>query len=139
MIVIVTPYPPTVNHYYGNGRNGAKFIKPQGKAYRLATKQYVELHKICAPQGRLQVAIQVYPPDKRRRDLDNCAKAALDALQHAGVYADDCLIDDLRFVRMPPTKGGMLRVFISTFIPQLEQESFDFGIHQLEEMIQNGN
>jgi Holliday junction resolvase RusA-like endonuclease len=47
-----------------------------------------------------------------------------DALQHAGIIENDGLIDDLRFVRMPVLKGGMLRVFIYPFkqIESLESE-----------------
>lgn len=117
MIVIVTPFPPSVNHLYGNGRNGRKFIKPAGVEYRLAVMEYVNRYKLKAPEGRLAVGIQLYPPNKRRRDVDNSAKAALDALTHAGVYQDDCLIDDLRITRMHVIKDGMLRIFVSSYIP----------------------
>jgi len=118
MIVIVTPFPPSINHYYGNGRGGRKFIKPAGVEYRAAVLDYVSRHKLKAPEGRLAVGIQLYPPDKRRRDVDNSAKACLDALTHAGVYQDDCLIDDLRITRMPVVQGGMLRIFVSQFRPE---------------------
>jgi crossover junction endodeoxyribonuclease RusA len=118
VIVIVTPFPPSINHYYGNGRGGRKFIKPAGVEYRAAVVSYVERHKLKAPEGRLAVGIQIYPPDKRRRDIDNSCKAALDALTHAGVYQDDCLIDDLRIVRMPVVKEGMLRIFVSQHRPE---------------------
>lgn len=123
MIVIVTPFPPSINHYYGNGRNGRKFIKQPGIEYRAAVLDYVTRYKTKAPEGRLSVGIQLYPPDKRRRDVDNSAKAALDALTHAGVYQDDCLIDDLRITRMHIVKGGMLRIFVSTHIPEPEIET----------------
>lgn len=115
MIVLVTPFPPSVNHYYGNGRGGRKFIKPAGVIYRKAVVLYASRYNLKAPEGRLAVGIQLYPPDRRRRDIDNSAKAALDALTHAGIYQDDCLIDDLRITRMPIVKGGMLRIFISKF------------------------
>lgn len=123
MIVIVTPFPPSINHYYGNGRNGRKFIKPAGVEYRAAVIAYVQRYKMKAPDGRLSVGIQLYPPDKRRRDIDNPTKAALDALTHAGVYQDDCLIDDLRITRMPVLKGGMLRIFVSSYIPDPDIET----------------
>ena len=115
MIIIVTPHPPSVNHYYGQARSGKRYIKPAGIEYRIATKEYVDRHKLVAPAGFLQVGIQVYPPDNRRRDMDNLLKATLDSLQHAGVYEDDSLIHDLRLVKMPVVKGGMLRIFISPF------------------------
>ena len=36
--------------------------------------------------------LEFYPPDNRRRDLDNAQKALLDALQHGGAYRDDSQI-----------------------------------------------
>ncbi len=39
--------------------------------------------------------MDVYPPDRRRRDLDNVLKALLDSLAHAKVYEDDSQIDVL--------------------------------------------
>ena len=112
MIIFCTSYPPSVNHYYGNGGRGRKFIKPAGIKYRAEVKALAARFKLKAPEGRLSVCIDMFPPDKRRRDLDNVCKAALDALTHASVYADDCLIDDLRVIRRQPVKQGMLRIFI---------------------------
>lgn len=50
-------------------------------------------------EKRLKVDIIAYPPDKRRRDLDNLLKAPQDSLQHAGVFHDDSQIADLRIRR----------------------------------------
>jgi crossover junction endodeoxyribonuclease RusA len=44
--------------------------------------------------------VLAYPPDHRRRDLDNLAKAILDALQHAGVYGNDCQVKLLTLAMM---------------------------------------
>lgn len=115
MIIVVTPFPPSVNHYYGNGKGGRKYIKAAGVEYRAAVAEYVTRHKLAAPEGRLSVAIDLYPPDRRRRDIDNSCKAALDALTHAGVYQDDCLIDELRITRKDVAKDGFLRIFISSY------------------------
>jgi len=56
-------------------------------------------------EDRLSVFIEAFPPDKRKRDLDNVLKSLLDALQHAGVYADDCQIDRLSIIRKSPLNG----------------------------------
>jgi crossover junction endodeoxyribonuclease RusA len=37
--------------------------------------------------------MDAFPPDRRRRDLDNLLKPTLDALQHGGVYEDDSQVD----------------------------------------------
>jgi len=63
-------------------------------------------------EGRLAVQVEVQPPDRRRRDIDNLGKSLFDSLQHAGVYLDDSQIDDLRIVRLPPTTGGIVTVKI---------------------------
>ena len=62
--------------------------------------------------GRLWVEVLAYPPDRRRRDLDNLGKASFDSLTHALVIEDDGLFDDMRFIRAGTTDGGMLKVTI---------------------------
>lgn len=52
--------------------------------------------------GRLAVRLDAYPPDRRKRDLDNIGKAFLDALIHGGVYRDDSQIDRLEIIRGEP-------------------------------------
>lgn len=47
----------------------------------------------------LYVEVILYPPDARRRDLDNYMKCLLDALTHAGVWEDDSQIDQLCIFR----------------------------------------
>ena len=56
--------------------------------------------------GRLRVTITLNPPDKRRRDIDNFAKAIFDALTHAQVWLDDSQVDDLRIIRGPVMRYG---------------------------------
>ncbi len=117
LISFALPWCPSVNHYYGNGGRGRKFIKPEGLAFRLAVKQTAQRHQLKAEPGRLTVWVEAWPPDRRVRDLGNLDKCLGDALQHAGIIENDGLIDDLRFVRMPTIKGGMLRLFIYPFKP----------------------
>jgi len=61
---------------------------------------------------RLKVDILVFPPDNRRRDLDNVLKAVLDSLEDAKVFKDDSLIDDLRVRRMDTFKDGKIEIGI---------------------------
>jgi crossover junction endodeoxyribonuclease RusA len=57
--------------------------------------------------------MDAFPPDRRRRDLDNLQKPLLDALQHAGVYEDDSQVDLLLSRRRERRDGGQVVVTIS--------------------------
>lgn len=67
---------------------------------------------------RLSVSIQLWPPDKRRRDIDNVLKALLDALEAANVFADDGQIDNLSISRKGTRKGGGCVVSV---LPQVDE------------------
>jgi crossover junction endodeoxyribonuclease RusA len=66
--------------------------------------------------GRLHVTIDVYPPDRRRRDLDNILKPVLDVLEEYGVFEDDEHIDVLVVRRRG--KGGYVQVLIDEIDPE---------------------
>lgn len=55
---------------------------------------------------RLRLELYIYPPDNKRRDIDNLCKALLDALQHSGLYADDFFIQQLYVERCMVRKFG---------------------------------
>lgn len=110
-VVLTLPWPPTVNHYWR--RVGAKtLISERGRQYREAVAQAVMLAGHPRVNGALRVRIEAWPPDRRRRDIDNLLKSVLDALEHAGVYEDDGDIDDLRIVRRDMSPGGAVRVTV---------------------------
>ena len=91
------PYPPSINHYYGRAKNGRVYIKQAGVAFRRRVKVCVLLHGFKHTYTTpIAVDMIVYPPDNRRRDLDNIEKALFDALTKAGVWADDSLIRERR-------------------------------------------
>jgi crossover junction endodeoxyribonuclease RusA len=62
--------------------------------------------------GPLMVNVDIFPPDKRRRDIDNCLKSLLDALQHGGAYLDDNQIVVLHATKHPPSRDGHVIVAI---------------------------
>ena len=79
-IRLTLPWPPSVNHYWRNFR-GRMVIGAKGRAYRHAViasviEQGIPRDRISC---RLAVSIDAYPPDNRRRDIDNINKALLDA------------------------------------------------------------
>jgi len=114
-VTITLPWPPSVNRYYRRVGNRT-LISREGREYRT---KVVEMVASCGQQirveGRLSVSIDAFPPDRRRRDLDNVLKALLDAMQHAGIYEDDANIDRLLIERMAvQPKNGQVIVTIET-------------------------
>ena len=107
------PWPPSVNHYWRMYR-GRMVIGARGRAYRIAAIQAINEQRVPTERlgGLLQVGLLAYPPDRRRRDLDNLQKALLDSVVAAGVIEDDSNIDDLRVVRGRVLPGGQVAVVI---------------------------
>lgn len=120
MIELTLPYPPSTNRYWRHvtiNRAGRTLISKAGRQYRKAvTDACLAVGCPRAGAGRLRVDIAAFPPDRRRRDLDNILKGLLDAITHAGVWEDDSQIDELRVVRgFPDTRnGGSVLVEIRT-------------------------
>ena len=113
--MIVLPFPPSANHYWRHVTSGKLagrvLISQEGRVFRdqVATNALVGKWPRFGADKRLRVRILAFMPDKRRRDLDNLLKSAMDALTHAGVWADDSQIDSL-LIERAPTLGGMLKV-----------------------------
>jgi crossover junction endodeoxyribonuclease RusA len=125
------PWPPTVNTYWrhivlpvgkgsrsggGKGRSrSATILSEDARKYRHNVISLLALQKVPRKSltGKIRVDIEVFPPDRRERDLDNLPKGILDALKHAEVFRDDCDIDELRITRRHAQKGGSVLVSIS--------------------------
>jgi len=107
-VVIELPWPPTANTYWR--RNGARyFISKRGQDYReYVAKTCYDYQGIFIAEDRLRLRIKAYPPDRRKRDLDNLFKSVLDSIQSAGIYVDDCQIDKLSIERMPEHEGKIV-------------------------------
>ncbi len=105
MIELELPFPPSINHYYR--RVGPRtLISREGRRFRkkvCATLAFIGVKPMI---GQLHMEIELYPPDHRRRDIDNVQKALLDALQHGGMYADDSQIVKLNTEKRSVVPGG---------------------------------
>lgn len=109
--MIELPWPPSANTYYRNIA-GKTLISAKGRAYRDEVMDRCLEQRVRKDSRRLRVTITAFPPDRRRRDLDNMLKGLLDALTHGGAWDDDSQIDDLRIVRGPVTADGCVSVSI---------------------------
>lgn len=123
-LLIELPFPPTVNSYWR--RVGNRTLLSEGaRKYRAAVQDAVADLTIRRMEFRLglrktitvpvAVEIEFRPPDRRRRDLDNLPKGLLDALKHAGIYADDSQVRQLNMWFGPIQEGGLSVVRIVEF------------------------
>lgn len=114
------PYPPSINNYYLNktihNRSG-HLIKPRLPSVQKYVNDCLLLLKTqklnTIDDEKLCVQLDVYPPDLKRRDLDNIAKVILDTLQRAGIYKDDYNIWKLTIERKDVRQFGEVEFTIS--------------------------
>lgn len=113
---ITLPWPPSVNHYWRTWC-GRMLISREGRTYREDVCALLAGGGFRKPPsgGRIALCMDAFPPDRRKRDLDNLQKSVLDSLEHSGVYEDDCQIDLLVTRRRKPEVGGRLNVRIDAF------------------------
>jgi crossover junction endodeoxyribonuclease RusA len=111
------PFPPSVNGYWRAFKRGSictQIIAQKGRDYRDEVVGLLQDHLEPLEQ-RLMVKVSLYPPDRRRRDLDNYTKGLLDAITHAEIWLDDSQIDLLIVERKEITKGGYAVVEIADY------------------------
>jgi len=121
MIRLDLPYPPSINNYWiASGHR--RFISKRGQLFRQAV--------ILACLGgvpklgsqSLMVHIILQPRNKKLMDIDNCAKAILDSLEHAGIFNSDVQVQKLLIERGEQVKGGGCQVMIEV-IPSSSEEN----------------
>ncbi len=128
-LILTLPWPPSVNHYK---KIGGIIKTKSGKTYqkRINSKEtigfYYEVYSIYHASMHqewvkyaddeeigYEVWVCLYPPDKRRRDIDNSLKVLLDSLVHAKVIKDDSQIIRLTIERDKVVNGGKVIVKIT--------------------------
>lgn len=107
------PWPPSVNGYWRSFK-GRQIISKRGREFRSQAVEAIKTQDGRILSGRLSAKIELFPPDRRRRDIDNLLKPLLDALTHGGAIADDELFDQLTITRQSVVSGGEVIVYIST-------------------------
>jgi crossover junction endodeoxyribonuclease RusA len=85
----------------------------KGKSYRRDAASLLHRFRGACQDKRLAVTINVFPPDKRKRDIDNILKCILDSLEHAKVYNNDNQIDMLTVIRRDVIKDGSIQIWIT--------------------------
>ncbi|MBI3865541.1 MAG: RusA family crossover junction endodeoxyribonuclease [Planctomycetia bacterium] len=111
MLELTLPFPPSVNHYWR--RVGFRtLISREGRIFRDRVCRQLAQERVRPLDGPLAVHIEMYPPDRRRRDCDNLFKALLDALAHGGAYHDDSQIVWLSIERCQAVEQGKTHIWI---------------------------
>lgn len=122
-IELYVPWPPTVNSYYSHTKRGV-FISKKGRQYRDEVLSEIQQQ---TPNMQLDESIHLtvilYPPDRRRRDLDNYMKALLDACTEAGLWEDDSLIDQLYILRGSVVRQGAVKLILAGGAPIIPHEA----------------
>lgn len=119
MLEMELPFPPSLNQYRFVS-HGRLVTSQKGRNYKKAVaalyyENYCDHDTISGP---VEVSIDAYMPDKRRRDLDNLFKAVLDALTEIRVYEDDSQITKLSITKQGKNKKypkGILKVKIKKY------------------------
>lgn len=122
--ILTLPYPPSVNHIWrhvvikGTVRT---LLSKEGREYKAKVRGGIGGENDTFA-GRLAVRIIVYPPDRRKRDIENVCKILCDSLSReikggklvfSGVWFDDSQIDVLHVERGPVHRdGGYVRVHV---------------------------
>lgn len=109
MTTLRLPWPPSANHLYTVAR-GRKILSKAGREYHASVALICRGERLTPITGSVMLSINVFPPDKRRRDLSNLIKAVEDGLTQGGAWLDDCQVDHLAIDRRQVQSDGQLVV-----------------------------
>ena len=119
--LVLNLWPPSLNEYWRSykGRNilskkARVFCTKAIEQMRIArTQKLIPLGAVITP---VAVDIELWPPDRRSRDIDNYTKGIFDALTKGGVWSDDRLAWDLHLHWARGTvKGGKICITIEPY------------------------
>ncbi len=109
-VLEVNLWPLSTNTLYRNV-HGRTVMSKRGRSFYADGLQRLGVCQMPIT-GRVSVCIKLYPPDKRRFDIDNRAKVVLDLLTKAQVWIDDDQVDRLIIERCDIVKPGKFTVEI---------------------------
>lgn len=123
-LTLTLPFPPSNNNYYRSvliprkrgGHLKRTLISERGRLYKKAVYDECLIkrpHKFG--EKTLWAIVDYYPPDRRKRDVDNFSKALFDALQTAGIYDDDCQVIRQYKTMLRPQKPGFIKITLKEF------------------------
>lgn len=96
--IVVAALPPTVNHMYIARKGGGKALSAEAETFRKLVLSRVSEARPVVPDGPLSLTVRLWFGDRRKCDIDNRLKAAIDALALA-LRFDDSRIHEIHAVR----------------------------------------
>lgn len=115
------PWPPSVNRYYRHV-GPRVLISREGRKYRMMVVSRLGGH-FKKLSGAVAFIAECYPPDRRRRDLDNLLKCLQDSVTAAGVLDDDSQIKRLEMEMFEPLPEGLVHVQLKALPKRRGQRS----------------
>ncbi|HBZ2222202.1 TPA: RusA family crossover junction endodeoxyribonuclease [Klebsiella pneumoniae] len=119
---LTLPFPPSVNSYWRapskGPLKGRHLVIETGRKFQQAARAAIieQLRAVPRPSSDLaEVHIVLYPPDQRRRDIDNYNKALFDALTLTGVWEDDSQVKRMLVEWGNIVKKGKVEITIRRF------------------------
>ena len=112
---IILPWPPSVNTAYPTTRSGRRVLSKKGKEYQKIVWALCAKQNIKMVRGPVQIVIQAFPPDKRKRDVDNLFKMILDGLQKAYIIEEDSLVYHLAITKNVPMPPGRVEIDLQKY------------------------
>ena len=121
---LTLPFPPSVNTYWRAPNKGPlkgrHLISAAGRAFQSAACAAIieQLRRLPKPSTEpAAVEIPLFPPDARRRDIDNYNKALFDALTHAGAWEHDTQVKKMVEECRVTENGGRVGITINIYQP----------------------
>jgi crossover junction endodeoxyribonuclease RusA len=113
IIELNLPFPPSVNQIWRSYK-GRTVLSKKAREFRQQVSM-IASNIPCIKKGGVRVDINIHPPDRRKRDLDNLLKSLLDSL-NGKAYGDDSQVDEIHIYRKEKVKGGMADIRIQNIL-----------------------
>ena len=133
--LLTLPYPPSLNSLYKITCKPfpKTYLSAKGKEYKLQIKEYIAKNNLQLKANiPLIVTIEITPPDKRKRDIDNLFKILFDSLTEAEFWEDDSCVREFHAAYQLPQKPGSLLMHVEP-MKEEEEEEDQQGIVQMTE------
>lgn len=138
-ILLNLPWPPSANAMYRRSKSNTVRLAPPVKAFRQQVEFIIERLKktlktfnkpMPDPKSLFSVLVVAYPPNNRRRDIDNLLKVALDSITYAGIWEDDSQVVYIQITKARPSKlmpDGLFSVVLREVDDRPDYRSIEEG------------